>query len=324
MTYHIKIDYQPEIEINSEDLIRRIKSKEIPSHAMLKSAKEGEWRPLESYPEFSLLTPPPLPQTSEVLKTESPKIAEKVSSNKKTSVLAILSLACGIISFAGATIFSAIPAIILGHISLRKISSNSNLKGKVLARSGIILGYLLFVAVAIVMGSIAFPAVSKSLDKARQITDSKDKKTNSSLQQIKGKGLDYTFYVPSDWKVQFETAGFDSVAASSNEIFGVIIQDSEYDSMSNLVDEVVTKAESKGAYDIQLAGLSRINAVDWTIIRFKHLKNDKVNDCAIYLISQHGVTIRLGLTSNKTPLKDRMELFNQILESFKFPNSINP
>jgi uncharacterized membrane protein YhaH (DUF805 family) len=61
MTYHIKIDYQPEIEINSEDLIRRIKSKEIPSHAMLKSAKEGEWRPLESYPEFSHLTPPPLP-----------------------------------------------------------------------------------------------------------------------------------------------------------------------------------------------------------------------------------------------------------------------
>lgn len=61
MNYFLKFDYQPEIKINADDLIRRIKSKEIPSHAMLKSGNGGEWRPLESYPEFSYLTPPPLP-----------------------------------------------------------------------------------------------------------------------------------------------------------------------------------------------------------------------------------------------------------------------
>jgi uncharacterized membrane protein YhaH (DUF805 family) len=83
MTYHIKIDYQPEIEINSEDLIRRIKSKEIPSHAMLKPVIEGEWRPLESYPEFSQLTPPPLPTMHN---NEKQKAETLVSNQNKSQI----------------------------------------------------------------------------------------------------------------------------------------------------------------------------------------------------------------------------------------------
>jgi hypothetical protein len=324
MNYIVKIDFQPEFEISSDELVRRVKENRIPSTALARRIDSDIWKPLNKYPEFLYLIPPPLPQAPEVLKPRSPENMEKVSAKKKTSILAILSLLCGLISFGGATIFSAIPAIILGHISLRKIRGNSNLKGEALAKSGIILGYLLFVVVAIVIASLAFPAVSKALEKSKQKNTSNLNTTNISLQQVKGKILDYSFYVPEDWKVLHETANFDSVAASKNEIFGVIIQDSEYNSMSELVDEVVNKLKSKGAYDIQLAGLSRINEVDWTVIKFKLLKNERLNDCALYLISQQGITIRLGLTSIHTPLQDRMGLFNQILESFKFPNSTKP
>ena len=324
MNYIVKIDFQPEFEISSDELIRRITENRIPSTALARRIDSDIWKPLNKYPEFSFLTPPPLPQTPEVLKTESPKNMEKVSDKKKTSILAILSLVCGIISYAGATIFSAIPAIVLGHISLRKIRSNSNLKGEALAKSGIILGYLFFVVVAIVMGSSAFPAVSKSLQKAKQLSDSKEKTTNISLQQVRGKTLDYSFYVPADWIVKHETSGFDSVAAVKNEIFSVIIQDSEYNSMSDLVDEVVTKVKSKGAYDIKIEGLIQINGVSWKVVKFKFLKNEQLNDSIFYLLSQNGYTIRLGFTSINTPLEERMESANQILESFKLPNLIKP
>jgi hypothetical protein len=324
MNYIVKIDFQPEFEISSDELVRRVKENRIPSTALARRIDSDIWKPLTKYPEFLNLIPPPLPQAPEVLKPRSPEKMEKVSAKKKTSILAILSLVCGLISFGGATMFSAIPAIILGHISLRKIRSNSNLKGEALAKSGIILGYLFLIVTAIVIGSITFPAVSKTLQKAKQLSDSKEKTTNISLQQVKGETLDYSFYVPADWTVKYETAGFDSVAASGKEIFGVIIQDSEYNTMKDLVDEVVSKAKSKGAYDFKLEGLSQINGVSWTLVKFKFSKKDQLNDSIFYLLSQNGYTIRLGFTSINTPVEDRMELANQILESFKLPNSIKP
>jgi hypothetical protein len=127
MNYFLKIDSEPEIQINFDELIRRIKSKEIPSHSMLKSGNGGEWRPLQSYPEFSYLIP----------------------SQHRTSILAILSLVCGLISFGGGTIYSAIPAIILGRISLRKIKNDTNLKGDFLAKSGIAMGYVMLIIIFI-------------------------------------------------------------------------------------------------------------------------------------------------------------------------------
>jgi hypothetical protein len=324
MNYIVKIDFQPEFEISSDELVRRVKENRIPSTALARRIDSDIWKPLTKYPEFLYLIPPPLPQAPEVLKPRSSENMEKVSAKKKTSILAILSLLCGLISFGGATIFSAIPAIILGHISLRKIRGNSNLKGEALAKSGIILGYLFFIVAAIVIGSITFPAVSKSLKKAKQISDSKQKTTNISLQEVKGKGLDYSFYVPADWIVKHETSGFDSVAALNNEIFGVIIQNSEYNSMSDLVNEVVTKVESQEAYDIKLDGLRHFNGVSWTVVKFKFSRKDQLNDSIFYLLSQNGYTVRLGFTSINTPLEDRMESANQILESFKLPNPIKP
>lgn len=333
--YAIKIDYQPEFTISTEELINQIKDNRIPSTALIRKIDSTEWQALSSYPEFLYQTPPPLPQKN------NPENIEKASNKIRVSGLAILSLICGIITCAGGTFYTAIPSIVFGHLSLWKIRKNSNIEGKGLAKAGIIMGYIPFIISFIIILNLAFQSGSKTLEKGievsesfkkqKLISDSKTSTKNTNLQQVNGKSLDYTFYVPSNWTVKHETAGFDSVAVSSNsvtasgkEIFGVVIQDSEYNSMNDLVDEVVYNAQSKGAYDFKFEGISEINGVSWTLVKFKFLKNDKLNDCIFYLLTQDGYTIRLCFTSINTPLQDRMELLIQILESFKFKNSIKP
>jgi uncharacterized membrane protein YhaH (DUF805 family) len=60
--YAIKIDYQPEFTISTEELINQIKDNRIPSTALVRKADTAEWQPLSSYPEFLYQTPPPLPK----------------------------------------------------------------------------------------------------------------------------------------------------------------------------------------------------------------------------------------------------------------------
>ena len=66
---------------------------------------------------------------------------------------AIASLVLGILSFAACFfIVTGIPAVVCGHIALRKIKRNPDIGGKTLATSGLILGYLAnFICVAAVV-----------------------------------------------------------------------------------------------------------------------------------------------------------------------------
>ncbi|MDD5261897.1 MAG: DUF4190 domain-containing protein [Methylacidiphilales bacterium] len=68
----------------------------------------------------------------------------------ETCGLAILSLCCSFIGLAcccGAPIL-AIPGVILGHLSLYRLSQNPNLKGREIALAGMIIGYLV-IAIAL-------------------------------------------------------------------------------------------------------------------------------------------------------------------------------
>ncbi len=78
--------------------------------------------------------------------SESPPSAADTNSTvaPETCSLAILSLCCSILGLTcccGAPIL-AIPGVILGHLSLNRISQNPNLKGREMALAGMIIGYL--------------------------------------------------------------------------------------------------------------------------------------------------------------------------------------
>lgn len=72
MHYFVKIDYQPELGLGAEELVRRIKEERIPATALIRRADSSEWKSLESYPELVYTTPPPLPNHAPQLEAEPP------------------------------------------------------------------------------------------------------------------------------------------------------------------------------------------------------------------------------------------------------------
>jgi len=79
-----------------------------------------------------------------------PAIPGAPAPHEKTSSLAIWSLACGCLTlFCG--IFTAIPAVILGHMSLSEIKRHPNLTGRGLALTGLIIGYVMTVLIPVAL-----------------------------------------------------------------------------------------------------------------------------------------------------------------------------
>ena len=87
----------------------------------------------------------------------------------KTPGLAIASLICGILGFF-TCLLTGIPAIITGHLSLRKIKMDpASFKGDGMALTGLILGYITTVAsiLLIPLAAMATPAIFKALERAK-------------------------------------------------------------------------------------------------------------------------------------------------------------
>ena len=85
-----------------------------------------------------------------------PPAPPSTQARPSTSTLAVASLVSGILIFA--TLFAALPAIICGHLALRRIrQSAGSLAGRGLARAGLVLGYLVVVSfvVSMILGIIA-------------------------------------------------------------------------------------------------------------------------------------------------------------------------
>lgn len=316
MHYFVKIDYQPELGLGAEELVRRIKEDRIPANALIRRADSSEWKPLESFPELVYTNPPPIP-------TETPDIEEDYEKSQintkssKTSILAILSLALSLFAFVGATFFSSMIGIVLGHISLRQIRLKSYLKGRPIAISGIIFGYLYFLIFLITIGFTVIPAITKASEKARDKISNQDSNQSNLSQKVIGRSLPYSFSVPASWSVKYNTSNFDSVAASDDAIVGVIVQDSEYESMSAFADEVIYKANLNNANNIDVSGPRNINGLHWTIVNHKIQKGEKVFNSKVYLLSQNGYSIRLAFTTVNSPFEEKASLFDEILSSFK-------
>jgi hypothetical protein len=127
--------------------------------------------------------PPPVPMPA------TPAVLAAAGKAKPSSNLAIASLICGILGLFVCSIFTAIPAIITGHMARRQIRENPTLEGAGLALGGLIMGYiacgllLLVIPISILIAlgnnvSNVFSAISSQLQ-TEQSTDSSTPTTNS-------------------------------------------------------------------------------------------------------------------------------------------------
>jgi hypothetical protein len=128
-----------------------------------------EWKPLAEYPELAALLPnratPPLTAGA----TPNPLVTGLVG--ERSSGLAITSLVLGILSLVGCTIFTAIPAVICGHIARSRASSSPERYGGAgLAMGGLVTGYIgLAISIFILPAALLLPALSKAKERATSI-----------------------------------------------------------------------------------------------------------------------------------------------------------
>ena len=98
------------------------------------------------------VTPPPTPP--------APPVSQSVV---HTAPTAIWSLVLAVLSFTCGWLFTAIPAVICGHIARSKIrKSGGALHGKGIATAGLILGYI-----ALVLGVMGIPLLVSMIHSGR-------------------------------------------------------------------------------------------------------------------------------------------------------------
>ena len=122
------------------------------------------------------------------------------SPDARTSGLAITSLVLGILSFF-TFLLTAIPAIILGIISIFKVEKSAGqLKGKGLAIAGIAVpGASLFLMVPIIMMAILMPALGRVRVQAKQVACARNMSGLGKAMLIYANDYDNKFPTSSKW-----------------------------------------------------------------------------------------------------------------------------
>lgn len=92
------------------------------------------------------------------------------SVRRQTSGLAVASRVCGVLALFTLGI-SALPAIILGHLSLSRINKSAGvIGGRGMARGGLIIGYLfIFLVAAALSGSVMMSSFARKIAQEREV-----------------------------------------------------------------------------------------------------------------------------------------------------------
>jgi hypothetical protein len=111
----------------------------------------GAWKPLSAYPEFGQPTAAVMPGVTATTAMPSlPQPSAATGETAKTSGMAITALVLGVTTLL-CSLFTALPSIILGFISMGKIKrSGGTLKGRGLALAGVIVS----LAILLLQGSV--------------------------------------------------------------------------------------------------------------------------------------------------------------------------
>jgi len=129
---------------------------------------QAEWQPLSTLNLRSASAPPPLAGVRPP--PIRPTMPGMPPAPGKTEGLAIWSLILGLLTFLF-SIFTAIPAVICGHLALGKIKkSGGALSGRGMAIAGLVIGYLgLTIIPVAILAAIALPAFTAVQEKATEI-----------------------------------------------------------------------------------------------------------------------------------------------------------
>jgi hypothetical protein len=149
--------------VSQEQLAELFRNGTIKPFDLVWNETMTEWTPIGKLSDFAaaapepapapapaappLETPPPMssPSDAPVFQSAQPYGSSAnsiVPPPRATDGLAIASLVLGLLTPLCCGLFTGIPAIICGHISLSKISKNPNLQGKGMAIAGLVLGYV--------------------------------------------------------------------------------------------------------------------------------------------------------------------------------------
>ena len=189
MSYHIKIDYQPETSVSSNELITLIRDKQVSIDVLVRRDGSNDWTPANSLPEILEKLPSPLPELEILDKSlvlehfekdaeQLIGITNKTQSAKKTDRLAIVSLLLALLSYCGLTLITAIPAVMIGHRSLRRIKKNPNLKGRWAALIALYLIYIPLIITIIIVLNLAGTAISGAVKRGKEVQRNLEQKAH--------------------------------------------------------------------------------------------------------------------------------------------------
>src|SRR5437667_11064849 len=156
--------------------------------------------------EETLPPPPPVPQPI-------PRVAPAAI---WSLVLAVLSFFCG-------WLFTAIPAVICGHIARSKIrKSGGGLGGKRVATAGLILGYI-----ALVLGIMGIPLLVSMIQSDRELLQ----RLSTERKEIASDDVRLKFTVPGLWTKlpELNTQASLQVGNKRNETYLIVITDTKAD-----------------------------------------------------------------------------------------------
>jgi hypothetical protein len=150
--------------VSQEELAELFRNGTVKPFDLVWNETMAEWTPIGKMTDFALSSPPAavssIPQGFPPLETPPPmsspteapvfqpaqpygsSVNNIVPPPRATDGLAIASLVLGLLTLLCCGVFTGIPAIICGHISLLKVSRNPNLQGKGMAIAGLVLGYV--------------------------------------------------------------------------------------------------------------------------------------------------------------------------------------
>jgi hypothetical protein len=184
--YYLQIDNQQAGPYTLQQIGAMVADGSVPVTTLFWKDGQADWEPLTQlgFEPPRTFEPPPPPGPPPLSSVRPPPLREAAravpSGPQKTSTLAVWSLILGILSFIF-FIFTAIPAVTFGHISLGHIKqSRGALTGRGLAIAGLVLGYLWLCLLPFILVGIALPAFEAAKSAALEVR---------SMSQMKQMGL---------------------------------------------------------------------------------------------------------------------------------------